>query len=82
VLSVRQAIVTTSEGKQASAELQSQFSARQSELESMNKKVNDLRQRLQAGQNTLSQEEQGRLTREGETLASSFSASRKSIRKT
>jgi len=69
VLSVRQAIVTTSEGKQASAELQSQFSARQSELESMNKKVNDLRQRLQAGQNTLSQEEQGRLTREGETLA-------------
>jgi len=69
VLSVRQAIVSTSEGKQASAELQSQFSARQSELESMNKKVNDLRQRLQAGQNTLSQEEQGRLTREGETLA-------------
>ncbi|HWY43539.1 MAG TPA: OmpH family outer membrane protein [Candidatus Sulfotelmatobacter sp.] len=69
VLSVRQAIVSTSEGKQASAELQSQFSARQSELESMNKKINDLRQRLQAGQNTLSQEEQGRLTREGETLA-------------
>ena len=69
VLSVRQAIVSTSEGKQASAELQSQFSARQAELESMNKKINDLRQRLQAGQNTLSQEEQGRLTREGETLA-------------
>ena len=66
---MRQAIVSTSEGKQASAELQSQFSARQAELESMNKKVNDLRQRLQAGQNTLSQEEQGRLTREGETLA-------------
>jgi len=69
VLSVRQAIVSTAEGKQASAELQSQFSARQSELENMNKQINDLRQRLQAGQNTLSQEEQGRLTRQGETLA-------------
>jgi outer membrane protein len=69
VLSVRQAIVSTAEGKQASAELQSQFSARQAELENMNKQINDLRQRLQAGQNTLSQDEQGRLTRQGETLA-------------
>jgi len=69
VLSVRQAIVSTSEGKQASAELQSQFSARQAELETMNKKINDLRQRLEAGRNTLSPEEQARLTREGETLA-------------
>ena len=69
VLSVRQAIVTTAEGKQASAELQSQFAARQSELENMNKQINDLRQRLSTGQNTLSQEEQGRLTRQGEALA-------------
>ena len=69
VISVRQAIVTTAEGKQASAELQSQFAARQSELENMNKQINDLRQRLSAGQNTLSQEEQGRLTRQGEALA-------------
>jgi len=69
VLSVRQAIVTTAEGKQASAELQSQFAARQSELENMNKQINDLRSRLSAGQNTLSQEEQGRLTRQGEALA-------------
>jgi outer membrane protein len=69
VLSVRQAIVSTAEGKQASAELQSQFSARQSELESMNKQINDLRQRLEAGRNTLSQDEQGRLQRQGEALA-------------
>ena len=69
VLSVRQAIVTTAEGKQASAELQSQFAARQSELENMNKQINDLRQRLSTGQNNLSQEEQGRLTRQGEALA-------------
>jgi outer membrane protein len=69
VLNVQAAIATTAEGKQATAELQSQFSARQSELEALNKQINDLRQRLQTGQNTLSQEEQARLTRQGEGLA-------------
>jgi len=69
VLSIRQAIASTAEGKQASAELQSQFAARQTELDGLNKQINDLRQRLQNGQNTLSQEEQGRLTRQGEALA-------------
>lgn len=69
VLNVQAAIASTAEGKQATAELQSQFSARQSELETLNKQINDLRQRLQTGQNTLSQEEQARLTRQGEALA-------------
>jgi outer membrane protein len=69
VINVRQAIVTTSEGKQASAELQSQFAPRQTELENLNKQINDLKQRLSAGQSTLSQEEQVRLTRQGEILA-------------
>jgi outer membrane protein len=69
VINVRQAIVTTSEGKQASAELQSQFAARQTELENLNKQINDLKQRLSAGVATLSQEEQARLTRQGELLA-------------
>jgi len=69
VLSVRQAIVNTAEGKQASAELQSQFAPRQNEIEAMNKQINDLRQRLNAGQNTLSQDEQTRLQKQGEGLA-------------
>ena len=69
VLSIRQAIASTAEGKQASAELQSQFAARQAELDGLNKQINDLRQRLQAGQNTLSQDEQVRLQRQGESLA-------------
>jgi outer membrane protein len=69
VINVRQAIVATSEGKQASAELQSQFQPRQTELENMNKQIADLRQRLAAGENKLSQEEQARLTRQGEILA-------------
>ena len=69
VLNVQAAIASTAEGKLVTAELQSQFSARQSELETLNKQIDDLRKRLQAGQNTLSQEEQSRLTRQGEGLA-------------
>lgn len=69
VIDVRGAIVTTAEGKQASAELQSKFAPRQTELENLNKQINDIRQRLQAGANTLSQDEQARLTRQGEALA-------------
>jgi outer membrane protein len=70
VINVRQAIVTTSEGKQASAELQTQFASRQNELEGLNKNINDLRQRLQAGGPTLSEEEKARLTAQGQRLAS------------
>jgi outer membrane protein len=69
VINIRQAIATTAEGKQASAELQSQFSARQNELEGLNKQINDLRQRLETGQGKLSPEEATRLQRQGETMA-------------
>lgn len=68
VINVRQAIVTTAEGKQASGELQSQFAARQNELENLNKQINDLRQRLASGQSTLSDEEKVRLTQQGQRL--------------
>lgn len=68
VLGVRQAIASTAEGKQAGAELQSQFAARQNELEALNKQINDLRSRLDTGGSKLSQEEQGRLQREGTRL--------------
>jgi outer membrane protein len=69
VINIRQAIAGTAEGKQAGAELQSQFAARQSELEGLNKQINDLRQRLDAGAGKLSQEEQSRLQRQGEVMA-------------
>jgi outer membrane protein len=68
IINVRQAIVTTAEGKQASAELQTQFSPRQNELEALNKQINDLRTRLNAGAATLSDQEKVRLTQEGQRL--------------
>jgi len=60
--------VTPGEGKQASSELQTQFASRQNELEALNKQINDLRQRLSSGQNTLSDEEKVRLTNQGQRL--------------
>ena len=68
VLNVRQAIVSTAEGKQASNELQGQFASRQTELENLNKQINDIRQRLQTNGDKLSQEEAVRLQRQGEAL--------------
>jgi outer membrane protein len=69
VINVRQAIASTAEGKQAGAELQSQFAPRQNELEGLNKQINDLRSRLEAGQGKLNPEEATRLQREGEVKA-------------
>ena len=68
VLNVRQAIVATSEGKQASSELQGQFTSRQTELENLNKQLADISQRLQANGDKLSPEEAARLQRQGEAL--------------
>lgn len=69
VISIRQAIVTTAEGKLASAELQSQFSSRQNEIENLNKQISDLQGRLQASGGKLSQEEEARLRSQGQRLA-------------
>src|SRR5271168_3099055 len=66
VINIQAAIASTAEGKQASAELQSQFAPRQNELEGLNKQINEVRQRLEAGGGKLSQDESARLTRQGE----------------
>jgi outer membrane protein len=69
VINIRQAIVATAEGKVASAELQSQFASRQTELEALNKQINDLRQRLATCEGKCSQEEIARLTTQGQRQA-------------
>jgi outer membrane protein len=69
VISIRQAIVSTAEGKVASAELQSQFASRQNEIENLNKQISDVQQRLQAGAGKLSPDEEARLRQQGQRLA-------------
>jgi outer membrane protein len=68
VINIRSAIGSTAEGKQAQAELQSQFAPRQNELENLNKQINDLRQRLAACEGKCSQDEIQRLTTQGQRL--------------
>ena len=72
VINIQSAITGTSEGKQAAAELQSQFTPRQNELDSLRKQIDDLQNRLRNGATTLSDEEKGRLQRQGETLTRVF----------
>jgi outer membrane protein len=72
VISIRQAIIGTAEGKQASAELQSQFAPRQNEMEGLNKQITDLQQRLQAGTGKFSPEEEARLRQQGQRMAQQF----------
>ena len=67
---IRAVIGNTAEGKQASAELQSQFAPRQSEMENLQKSIEELQGRLNAGARTMSDEERVRLQRQGERMAS------------
>ena len=72
VINIRSAIVATAEGKQASAELQSQFAPRQNEIENLNKQINDLRQRLATCEGKCSQDEIARLTTQGQRMTQQF----------
>jgi len=67
-INMRAAIANTAEGKQAAAQMETEFMARRKELEDLNKKIDDLQRRLTAGANTLSDEEKQRLTLEGQRL--------------
>jgi len=72
VINIQAAIASTAEGKQAAAELQSQFAPRMNELQNLQKQIEDLRSRLQTGQSTLSDEEKARLGREGDQLTRTY----------
>lgn len=69
VINVRNAIVATAEGKQAQAQLQSQFAPKQNELQGLQKQIEDLQRRMTDGARTLSDDEKTKLQREGELLS-------------
>jgi outer membrane protein len=68
VINVQVAITSSSEGKQAAAEMQSQFTPRQTELDNLRKQIDDLQARVRTGSNTLSDEEKARLAAEYDRL--------------
>jgi len=72
VINIQAAIAGTAEGKQAAAELQSQFSPRTAELQNLQKQIQDLGARVQNGQTTLSDEEKARLQHQYEQQSRLF----------
>jgi outer membrane protein len=69
VMNIRNAIVATAEGKQAQAQLQSQFAPKQNELQALQKQIEDLQRRMSEGARTLSDDEKAKMQREGELLS-------------
>jgi len=67
VINIQQAISATAEGKQAAVELETKFASREQELDSLNKQVSDIRQRLSGGA-SLTDEERQRLNAQGTRL--------------
>ena len=72
VMNMQEAIASTAEGKQAAAQLQAQFVPQQTELENVQKQIQDVATRLNSGARTLSDEEKARLQRQGEMLQRTF----------
>jgi outer membrane protein len=68
VMNVRAAIVATAEGKQAQAQLQSEFAPKQNELQNMQKQIEDVQRRMTEGARTLSDEEKAKMQRDGEMM--------------
>ena len=71
-LDVRGAIQATAEGKEALIELQSKFAPKQTELQNMQKQMEDITSRLQNGAATLSDEEKSTLQRQSDLLGREF----------
>jgi outer membrane protein len=68
VVRVLEAIGTTAEGKAAQAEIATRFGPRTAEIDGINKQIEDIQKKLQAGANTLSEDEKSRMQRQGEML--------------
>jgi outer membrane protein len=66
VINMNAAIASTAEGKKAMADLQKKYAPRQQELERLQREIQSDQERLTKQGPTLSEEEQGRLTREME----------------
>jgi len=71
-INVQVAIGSTAEGKQALAEMQSQFAPRQTELDNLRKQIEELQTRLRTASNTLSDDEKARLAREGDQFTRTY----------
>ena len=66
------AIASTAEGKQANVQLQTQFTPQSTELDNIQRQMQDIQTRMANGARTLSDDEKARLQRQGEMLQRQF----------
>jgi len=64
IIHIQNAIIGTQDGQKAAAELQARFDPRRKDLEKKNSEITALRDQLQKGSNTLSEEARQRLIRD------------------
>ncbi len=72
ILNVKLAIASTAEGKQANVQLQAQFTPQTTDLDNVQRQLQDIQTQLTNGARTLSQDAQARLQRQGEMLQRQF----------
>ena len=64
IINIQGAIISTQDGQKAAAELQARYEPRRKELEKRQNEITSLRDQLQKGSNTLSEEARQKLVRE------------------
>ncbi|HKO05523.1 MAG TPA: OmpH family outer membrane protein [Candidatus Acidoferrales bacterium] len=67
-LDVRTALLSTAEGRQMAAEIQSQFAPKQADMDNLRKQIEDIQNGLTTGARTLSDEERARRERQIQRL--------------
>ncbi|MBX5494806.1 MAG: OmpH family outer membrane protein [Bryobacteraceae bacterium] len=72
IINIQAAIISTKDGKKAAADLEAKFGPKRKEMEAKQAEINSLRDQLQKGQNTLSEEAKQKLVREIDSKTKAF----------
>lgn len=72
VINIQAAIVSTKDGQKAAQDMEGKFGPKRKEMESKQGEINALRDQLQKGQNTMSEEAKSKLVRDIDTRTKSF----------
>ncbi|MFN3324461.1 MAG: OmpH family outer membrane protein [Bryobacteraceae bacterium] len=72
IINIQQAIVETKDGKKAASELEAKFAPKRKELEKLQAEINAMRDQLQKGANTLSDDAKQRLMRDIDSRTKNF----------
>lgn len=72
IINLQAAIVSTADGKKAIGEMETKFGPRRKEMEAKQGEINAMRDQLQKGQNTMSEEAKNKLVRDIDQKTKSF----------